>query len=242
MDGSASSGGFSGGGLPPRPTVSTMRRRPFVAPHSRAATSSSLDANLPRRQELPSPGSDDSGSRMPSPSGGRSGGRMPFPSGGLPRRLPNAPPTRPRALSFTEPHAATWDAGRITTSPAEVYQVAGDDFSPNHWTPDYTGICGNYIFKEKQTIWLKKHDICRSAPCPCQSGSSRTGQGMNSASKFPSTCFECIASMLSTTKSKFHSSATSPMIAVGFCPSPRRSINLNSENPPAQKQWISTLQ
>ncbi|XP_021320869.1 uncharacterized protein LOC8067025 isoform X2 [Sorghum bicolor] len=139
MDGSASSGGFSGAGLPPRPTVSTTRRRPFVAPHSRAATSSSLDANLPRRQELPSPNSDGSGSRMPSPGGGRSGGRMPFPSGGLPRRLPNAPPTLgPRALSFTEPHAATWDAGRITTSPAEVYQVADDDFSPNHWTPDYS--------------------------------------------------------------------------------------------------------
>ena len=91
MDGSASSGGFSGAGLPPRPTVSTTRRRPFVVPHSRAATSSSLDANLPRRQELPSPGSDGSGSGMPSPGGGRSGGRMPFPSGGLPRRCADDP-------------------------------------------------------------------------------------------------------------------------------------------------------
>ncbi|XP_021314428.1 uncharacterized protein LOC110434543 isoform X2 [Sorghum bicolor] len=76
MDGSASSGGFSGAGLPPRPTVSTTRHRPFVAPHSRAATSSSLDANLPRRQELPSPGSDGSGSRIPSPGSGSDGSRM----------------------------------------------------------------------------------------------------------------------------------------------------------------------
>jgi len=143
MDDSTSSGGFSGGGLPPRPTMSTTRRRAqFIAPHSRPATSS-VDANLPRRQELASPGSNGSGNRMSSPGGGRNGCRMPSRSSGVgcgvPRRLPNAQPTLgPRALSFTEPHAATWDAGRITTSPAEVYQIADDDFSPNHWTPDYS--------------------------------------------------------------------------------------------------------
>ena len=26
----------------------------------------------------------------------------------------------------------------MTTSLAEVYEVVGDDFSPNHWTPDYS--------------------------------------------------------------------------------------------------------
>jgi hypothetical protein len=83
---------------------------------------------------------DGSGSKMPSPNIGRSGGRMPSRSGGggsLPRRLPNPPPILgPRALSFTKSHAATWDAGEITTSPAEVYHVVDDDFSHNHWTPD----------------------------------------------------------------------------------------------------------
>jgi len=157
MDGSAS-GGFSRGGLPSRPSMSTTRRRaPFVAPHSRPPTLSSLDANLPGRQEHPSPGGGSggrmpspagsgSGSRMPSPGGSGSGGRMPSPSCGgvgagvgFSRRLPNdPPPLGPRALNFTEPHAATWDACRMTTSPAEVYEVAGDDFSPNHWTPDYS--------------------------------------------------------------------------------------------------------
>ncbi|XP_066328160.1 uncharacterized protein [Miscanthus floridulus] len=140
-------GGFSGGGLPPRPSVSTTRRRAsFVAPHSRPPTSSSLDANLLGRQEHPSPGGSGSGSRMPSPGGGDSGGRMPSPSCGgvgagvgFSHQLPNdPPPLGPHALNFTEPHAATWDACRMTTSPAEVYEVAGDDFSPNHWTPDYS--------------------------------------------------------------------------------------------------------
>ncbi|XP_066327949.1 uncharacterized protein [Miscanthus floridulus] len=134
MDGSAS-GGFSGGGLPPRPLVSTTRRRaPFVAPHSHPPTSSSLDANRPGHQEHPSPSGGGSGGRMPSPSCGGVGAGV-----GFSRRLPNdPPPLGPRALNFTEPHAATWDACRMTTSPAEVYEVAGDDFSPNHWTPDYS--------------------------------------------------------------------------------------------------------
>ena len=112
--------------------TSSVRRAAFPCCHivfSRCQPTSSPRTSFP--------GSDGSGSRMPSPGDGRSGGRMPFPSGGLPRRLPNAPRTLgPRALSFTEPHAATWDAGRIT-SPAEVYQVADDNFSPNHWTPNY---------------------------------------------------------------------------------------------------------
>ncbi|CAD6212559.1 unnamed protein product [Miscanthus lutarioriparius] len=93
---------------------------------------------------MPSPAG--SGSRMPSPGGGGSGVRMPSPSCGgvgagvgFSRRLPNdPPPLGPRALNFTEPHATTWDACRMTTSPAEVYEVVGDDFSPNHWTPDYS--------------------------------------------------------------------------------------------------------
>ncbi|CAD6229012.1 unnamed protein product [Miscanthus lutarioriparius] len=95
---------------------------------------------------MPSPAGSGSGSRMPSPGGGGSGGRMPSPSCGgvgagvgFSRRLPNdPPPLSPCALNFTEPHAATWDACRMTTSPAEVYEVAGDDFSPNHWTSDYS--------------------------------------------------------------------------------------------------------
>ena len=114
MDGDASRG-FSGGGLPPRPTVAPTRRRPFVAPHPRPTPHSS--------QERPSPG------------GGGSG---------LPPRLPNEQPRLgPHALTFTEPHAATWDAGSTTTSPAHVYEVAGD-FSPNHWMPDdYSVSCAN---------------------------------------------------------------------------------------------------
>ncbi|CAD6233592.1 unnamed protein product [Miscanthus lutarioriparius] len=53
--------------------------------------------------------------------------------------FPNGQPLLgPHALTFTEPHAATWDAGSTTTSPAHVYEVASDDFSPNHWTPDYS--------------------------------------------------------------------------------------------------------
>lgn len=63
-------------------------------------------------------------------------------------------------------------------------------------------------------------------------GKSMTGQGMNSASRFASTCLEWMASMLITTKSRFRSSATSPMMAVDLFPSPSRSRNLNSSNPP----------
>lgn len=63
-------------------------------------------------------------------------------------------------------------------------------------------------------------------------GKRMTGQGMNSASRFASTCLEWIASMLITTKSKFRSSATSPMMAVGLFPSPSRSSSLYSLNPP----------
>lgn len=63
-------------------------------------------------------------------------------------------------------------------------------------------------------------------------GKSTTGQGMNSASRFASTCLEWMASMLITTKSRFRSSATSPMMAVDLFPSPSRSSNLNSSNPP----------
>jgi hypothetical protein len=90
---------------------------------------------------------------MPSPGGGGSG---------LPPRLPNDPPRLgPRALTFMEPHAATWDAGRITTSPAEVYEVAGDDFSPNHWTPDYSVSCANFIPKYCSYLfygkWVSQH-------------------------------------------------------------------------------------
>jgi hypothetical protein len=143
MDGGVSRG-FSGGGLPPRPAVAPTRRRAFVAPHPRP-TSTPLDFNLPSTQECPSPGG--GGGRMPSLGG--SGGRMPSPGGGgsgLPPRLPNDPPhLGPRALTFTEPHAATWDASNTTTSRAEVYEVARDDFSPNHWTPDYSVSCANFI-------------------------------------------------------------------------------------------------
>jgi len=127
--------GFSGGALPPRPAAAT-KRRSFVAPHRQSA-SIPLIANLPCRQEGPSPGG--GSGRMPSPGSGGSG---------LPRRFPNDQPLLgPRALTFTEPHAATWDAGSTTTSPAHVYEVAGDDFSPNHWTPDYSVSCANFIPK-----------------------------------------------------------------------------------------------
>lgn len=59
-------------------------------------------------------------------------------------------------------------------------------------------------------------------------GKSNTGQGMNSARRFASTCLEWIASMLITTISKFISSAISPIMAVGLLPSPSRSNSLNS--------------
>lgn len=64
-------------------------------------------------------------------------------------------------------------------------------------------------------------------------GSKRTGQGTNSASKLLSMCLACMDSMLSTTKSKFMSSAISPITTAGRLPSPALSINLNSSKPPA---------
>jgi hypothetical protein len=85
---------------------------------------------------------------MPSPGGGGSG---------LPPRLCNDPPRLgPRALTFMEPHAgtwdvgsSTWDAGSTTSSPAQahVYEVADDDFSQIHWTPEYSVSCANFIPK-----------------------------------------------------------------------------------------------
>ncbi|KAG0535054.1 hypothetical protein BDA96_04G333200, partial [Sorghum bicolor] len=126
MDGGASRG-IPGGGLPPRPALAPTRRRAFIAPHPRP-TSAPVDTNLSRTQE------------RPSPSGG--GGS------GLPPRLCNDPPRLgPRALTFMEPHAgtwnansSTWDAGSTTSSPAQthVYEVADDDFSQIHWTPEYS--------------------------------------------------------------------------------------------------------
>ena len=63
-------------------------------------------------------------------------------------------------------------------------------------------------------------------------GKRRTGQGMNSASKLASMNLEWMASMLITTSSVPSSSATSPITAVAFFPSPSLSNSLNSSKPP----------
>ncbi|CAD6240354.1 unnamed protein product [Miscanthus lutarioriparius] len=117
--------------------MAPTRRRPFVAPHPRPTPHSS--------QERPSPG----------------GG-----SSGLPPRLPNEQPRLgPHALTFTEPHTATWDAGSTTTSPAHVYEVAGD-FSPNHWTPD------DYSEADDDLEVLRQQD---ATPSTGGKGSSKQG-------------------------------------------------------------------
>jgi hypothetical protein len=110
--------GFFGGALPPRPTAAT-KRRSFVAPHRQSA-SIPLTANLPRRQEGPSLGS--GSDMMPSPGSGGSG---------LPCRFPNDQPLLgPRALTFTEPHATTWDAGSTTTSPTHSMRLPATTSAP----------------------------------------------------------------------------------------------------------------
>lgn len=88
------------------------------------------------------------------------------------------------------------------------------------------------ISHEKKLEFAKQSNYLGLKRLAVYNGKSMTGHGMNSASRFASTCFEWMASMLMMTRSKFRSSATSPMMAVGLFPSPSRSSNLNSWNPP----------
>ncbi len=92
-------------------------------------------------------------------------------------------------------------------------------------------------------LLLQLGSLCLRNFCLCvisQRGSKRTGHGTNSASRLLSTCFECMDSMLRTTRSKPISSATSPITAAGRFPSPSLSTNVKSLNPPAKngrKLW-----
>lgn len=85
---------------------------------------------------------------------------------------------------------------------------------------------------KNMTVNRKEYTTSYSEIILLYNGRSKTGQGMNSARRFASTCLEWMASMLIITISKLISSAISPMIAVGLLPSPSRSKSLYSVNPP----------